>query len=92
MYYNCYYYVSYQKPFLTLEVISKNPRSSKNQNITNTGQTIWMVLHFNAKGMLYYKKIISVEQTKVMGILLSEMELKKSKINKAFIQLPDNDN
>ena len=42
--------------------------------------------------MLYYNKIlISVEQTKIMGIFVFEIELKKSKINKHFILLPDTD-
>ena len=47
--------------------------------------------NLNAKVlMLYYNKIIiSVEQMKIMGIF--EIELKKSKINKHFILLPDND-
>ena len=51
--------------------------------------TIWIMHHFNAKRMLCYNKII--EQTKVMGIFVFEIVLKKSKINKHFILLPDND-
>ena len=51
-----------------------------------------MMHNFNAKRMLYYNKIIiSVEQMKIMGICVFEIELKKSKINKRFIMLPDND-
>jgi len=37
--------------------------------------------------MFYSKIIISIEQTKIIGIFLSEIELKK----KHFILLPDND-
>ena len=46
-----------------------------------------MMCHFTAKRMFYSKIIISIEQTKIIGIFLSEIELKK----KHFILLPDND-
>ena len=51
-----------------------------------------MMHHFNGKRMLYYNKIIiSVEQRKIMGLVVFEIVLIKSKINKHFILPPDND-
>ena len=77
---------------LTLEKSPVAHSSYKNHNLANICHKICMMQHFNGKGMFYYNKmIISKEQKKIMGVFLSEIELKQSKINKHFILLPDND-
>jgi len=44
-----------------------------------------MMHHFNAKRLLYYNKIIiSVEQMKIMGIFVYEIEVKKIKNKHPF--------
>ena len=50
-----------------------------------------MMHNFNIKRMVYYNEIIiSVEQMKIMGLFVSEIELNKIE-NKRFIMLPDSE-